>query len=264
MKASTLRPGLLVSLKTTVRGGVAYKKVDLEQPHLDASGSQIARWETTREISDPQEFEAAIKARGAARSAITAVCCASSFGLLCPSAEEAKLESAIAEARRIVDRFNGSASCSRIDVYALVGRVAQDDAEAARAIGSEVRELLEAMQAGIKAASPEAIREAANKARALGSMLSPEVSGQVSAAIVEARQAARAIVARVERAGETAATVVAELATRRLEEARFAFLDLDEAEDTGLLPDAPAGRGIDLEAAPAMAAGPSESRALEF
>ena len=262
MKASTLKPGLLVSLKTTVRGGVSYRKVDLEAPH-EVNGAQVAKWETTREISDPEEFEHATKARGAARSAITAACCASSFGLLCPTARESALEGAIVEARAIVDAFNAGATCSHVDVYVLVGRVAQDDAEAARAIGSEVRELLDAMRAGIAAASPEAIREAANKARKLGAMLSADVAGQVSAAIVEARTAARAIVSRVEKAGEQAAAVVAECSTRRLDEARFAFLDLDEGEPTAS-PEAPAGRGIDLETAPAMSAGPGESRSLEL
>lgn len=248
MKTHTLKPGLLVSLKSTVKGGVAYRKIDLEAAHLDETGAEVARWETTREITDPAEFERATKARGLARSAITAVCCATSHGLLCPEADEDKLDAAIKDARAIADLFNAPATCSHVEVYVIVGRIAQNDVEAARAIGAEIRELLDAMRTGIAAADPSAIREAANKAKNLGAMLSADVAGQVSAAIIEAREAARAIVRRVEKAGETAAAVVADCSTARIDGARFAFLDLDDGAEVQQV--APAGRGIDYEPEP--------------
>lgn len=245
MKASVLKPGLLVSLKTSIKGGVNYQRVDLEPEHDTAEGARIARWETTREVPDPTEFERAIKARSAARSVITATCCASSFGLLCPTTREADLDDAITEARKIADAHNAGAALSQVQVYVLVGRVASDDAEAARAIGAEVRELLDLMRAGIAAANPDAIREAAGKARALGSMLDESVAGRVTEAIVEARKAAREIVARVSKAGETAAQVVAECSVARIDAARFAFLDLDDGAE--VTHEAPAARGLDLE-----------------
>lgn len=245
MKASVLKPGLLVSLKTSIRGGVAYQRQDIDPEHVDAAGAKVATWQTTREIPDPAEFERAIKARSAARSVITATCCASSFGLLCPTTREADLDNAIAEARKIADAHNAGAALSQVQVYVLVGRVASDDAEAARAIGAEVRELLDMMRAGIAAANPEAIREAASKARAIGAMLDESVAGKVGEAIAEARKAAREIVARVSKAGETAAQVVAECSVQRIDAARFAFLDLDDGAE--VTHEAPAARGLDLE-----------------
>lgn len=266
MKTSVIKPGYLVSLKTSLRGGVNYKRVDLEQDHTTEDGARLARWETAREIPDPAEFEAATIARGASRLAITRVCCATAFGLLCPSIKEGELFDAIAEARAIADKHNAGARLTHIDVYTLVGRVAQDDAEAARAIGAEVRELLDAMRAGIADADPGAIREAANKAKNLGAMLSADVAGQVTAAIVEARAAAREITKRVEKAGETAAAVVAELQTARIDGARFTFLDLDtEAAEVDAI--APTARGLDMEpAAPGtiQAAPAAYNFALEF
>ena len=220
------------------------------QINIDDKGARVARWETAREIPDPAEFERAIVARSAARGLIVKECCSSSFGLLCPMANEGALFDAIEGARRIADEFNSGAALSRIGVYALVGRVASDDLEAARAIGAEVRELLEAMRAGIAAADPEAIRAAAAKAKAIGGMLSADVAGQVSAAIKEARSAAREIVRRVEKAGETAAAVVAECNTGAIDAARFAFLDLDDGGDRDVSSVTVGGRGIDLEAAP--------------
>jgi len=158
MRTSTLKPGLLVALATRVDGGVNYKRVDLDQEHTTDDGSKMARWETTRTIEDPAEFDRATKLRGKCRSLITAVCSASDFGLLCPASREAELDAAMTEATRLADEFNRSAARSCVSVYVLKGRIAQDDAEAVRAIGSEVRGLLDQMERGIQAASPEAIR----------------------------------------------------------------------------------------------------------
>ncbi len=266
MKTSVLKPGYLVSLKTTLRGGVNYRRVDLETERTTDDGALRAKWETTREIPDPDEYARAVQARSDARGFIVRECCASAFGMLCPTSNEGALQDAIQTARQCAADFNATARQSQIGVYVLIGRIAQDDAEAARAIGTEIKELLEQMQTGIREADPAAIREAANKARSLGGMLSLDVAGKVSQAIEEARRAARAIVARVEKAGETAAAVVAECSTARIESARFAFLDLDEG--AAVQTEAPAGRGIDLEpdaqpAAEAYAA-PSIVRALEL
>lgn len=83
------------------------------------------------------------------------------------------------------------------------------------------------------------------------------------AAILEARTAARLIARRVQKAGESAAQVVAECSTQRIESARFAFLDLDEPR-SDVQPEAPGGRGVDLDPAPARsAAAPQLPFALE-
>lgn len=264
MRVSVLKPGLLVSLKTSVWGGVSYRRVDLEAAHETQDGAQVARWETTREIPDPAEFEAATAARNKARALVSGVCCASSFGLLCPVEREADLEAAIIEARKLADAHNAGAALSRVEVYVLAGRVAVDDVEAARAVASEVRGLLADMEAGIRAAAPERIREAANRARSVAGMLSDETAGKVQEAIKEARQAARQLVKRVEKAGEAAAVVVAELNVQAIQAARFAFLDLEaEAQAEGI---APTVAALDLmpEAAPAAQAAPVSAPAFEL
>lgn len=262
---TVLKPGLLVSLKTSLRGGVTYARRDIEADHTTEEGARRAAWETVREIPDPEEFERATQARSKARVAVSRACCASSFGLLCPQARKAELQAGIEEARAIAREHNLGASRSYVDVFVIVGRVAQDDAEAARAISSELRELMQAMKDGIAAADPEAIREAATRARNLGAMLTPDVAGKVSEAITEARKAARELTARVGKAGEQAAAVVAELQVSKIEAARFAFLDMDEGAAPEAEP-APA-RALDLapEAEPAtISAAPAVQRALEL
>lgn len=244
MRTTLIRPGLLVALKTTLTGGVSYEKRTIEEG-TDGAAS-VATWQTTRVIADKAEHEAATVARGKARTAVSRVCCLTSFGLLCPEAEEEKLSAALDEAQRIAEDHNRGAKFTRVEVLAITGRVADSDERAARAIGSEVRELIAAMEAGIRRADPEAIREAANKARALSGMLSADVRGSVSAAIQEARGIAREIVRRVEKSGETAAEVVEGLQLKALQAARFAVLDLEPAAEAQA-PDAPTGRALDLE-----------------
>lgn len=258
--SNTLRPGLLVSLKTTISGNVQYTRATLESEHVTETGAARSAWETTRVISDPVEHERAIKARGKARTAVTSVCAASSFGLLCPEADEAKLEAAVIEARRIADEFNATAGLSRIRVYVITGRVARDDVEAVRAINSEVRQLLADMEAGIRNLDAKAIRDAANKSRQLGAMLSPDAAAKVQLAIDTARASARAIV----KAGETAGQEIDAQAIRKIAEQRTAFLDLDEAGE--LAAPSMEGRAVDFVPAEAVEAGAEAERggALEF
>lgn len=249
MRVSVIRPGYLVSLKTTVRGGVTYQRADLPADAPAYGTVAVSRWETTRAIADPAEHTRAIETRGRCRTMITRVCAPSSFGLLCPQSREPELTEAIRAAQSLADAFNVGATHTRIEVFALAGRVADNDLQAARAIGAEVRELVDSMRDGIAAADPESIREAANKARALAGMLSADASAAVSDAIKAARAAAREIVRRVEKQGETAASVVQSLQLQALDRGRFAVLDVDvssETEEPAADAEPMAGRALDL------------------
>jgi hypothetical protein len=227
-------------LKTSITGNVAYQKHVIEPDHIIEEGAQKAKWETERTITDPAEFEAAKKARGAARYAIASVCANSAFGLLCPEASADKLDAAVAEARRITEAFNAKAKLSQVYVYVIAGRVAPDDVEAVRAINSEVRDLLQEMKDGVANLDVKAVREAANRARSIGTMLSPDAAERIQEAIAAARGAARRIVS----AGEQAAEEIDQGTILTLTQARTAFLDLDESGEIG----APIaeGRALDL------------------
>src|SRR5262249_16783864 len=146
----TLRPGLLVSLKTSIRGNIRYDHRDIALDHLTEDGSQLARWETERTISDPAEFEAATKVRSKVRSVISGVCALSAFGLLCPENSTNDLDTAITEARRLAEEFNATAKLTRVRFDVLAGLIAPDDVGAVRAINSEVRELLADMDEGVR------------------------------------------------------------------------------------------------------------------
>ena len=83
MQTSILRPGLLVSLRTSIKGNVRYFTTELEKEHITEEGEERARWETERTVRDPEEQKRALKARSLARSAVQTVCSHSDFGLLC-------------------------------------------------------------------------------------------------------------------------------------------------------------------------------------
>ena len=241
MQTSTLRPGILVSLKSSVRGNVKYDKRDIERDHTNKKGQRVAKWETTRNIADPKEFELATTTRASAVQVIRSTCVGSVFGMLCPEAESAQLAEAIATAEKMCAEFNAKARITRIGVYALTGRIAPDDVAAVKAINSEVRDLLSDMQDGLRNLDVKAVRQAAQKARGIGNMLSPDAQARIQVAIDAARKSAKRIV----KASETAAAEIDRATIKRIQEQRVAFLDLDEGK--AIAKPKTKGRAVELD-----------------
>lgn len=227
-----LKPGLLVSLKTSVTGGIFYKRTELSADGTEGvvdEGADIARWETTRRIDDPEEYKRAQKTRSAAGTLIRSVCTLTSFGLLCTEARESKLNEAIRDAQALVDTYNQSSHATNVRIYVLRGRIASSDEEAVRALSSDVRELMDEMQSGIRRLDVKAIRDAASKARKLEGLLDEEQAKTVSKAVEAARDAAKQIVKTIDTEGTEAVRVVAEAMSGPIERARFTFLELEES-----------------------------------
>ena len=241
MLYTTLRPGLMVSVRTSIKGNVSYHVTDLGK-RTTVEG-EIAEHQTERLTRNVEEQERAVKARGAARSVIQTVCAHSDFGLLCPLDKESKLDEAIVAALAIVRDFNDSSEITKITFNVLRGKVEQDDVRAVRAINQEMRDLVDNMADGVQRLDVEAIRNAANKAKSVGQMLSPEAQSKIKDAIDTVRKTARAIV----KAGEGAAVEVDQLALQRLQQSRTAFLDFDVPEVEVQAP-AETGRAVDFEA----------------
>ncbi len=248
IQTSTLRPGLLVSLKTSISGGVKWDKEIIEPEHKDAEGKSVEEWQTRRIVAEPEEYENARKCRSKAASLVRAVCAQSAFGLLCPESDADKLTKAIEAARDIADGFNQQAILSRVTVYVITGRIAPDDVEAVKAINSEVKDLMSAMEDGIKRLDVKAVRDAASRAKEVGAMLSADAQARVQIAVEAAREVAKKIV----KSGDQAAQEIDLSAVRKIAEMRTAFLDFDES---GAI-QAPAAeqRALDLTPASAVAA----------
>lgn len=231
MTTSTLRPGYLVSLKTSVRGNVRYFRNELppkEGAEPAADGVAIDRWETERTITDPVEHEAAKKARQKAQACVRKICQQSAFGLLCPEVDAEKLDNAVLEARAVVDAFNDTASLSHISFLVLRGKVSPDDVEAVRAINSEIRDLMAEMASGIERGNVDEIREAASRVKGIGDMLTAEAQAKVEVGVKIARSAATQIKRDLDARG---ASEVDRSAMKRIDELRMAFLDLDDSTE---------------------------------
>lgn len=235
----TLRPGLLVSMQTSVKGNVSYHEDDRNVSVVDRS--ETTEIHTRKHVADIDEQDRAIKQRTKIRGLILSVCSSSAFGLLCPNNKEAQLREAIVQARKLTDEFNSTATLTRMSVNVIYGRIAQDDVDAVRAISSEIRELMETMQQGLKSLDVKTIRAAANQAKQLGDVLSPDAKGRLDIAIEAARTSARKIV----KAGETAAAEIDRAAIAKIDMARTSFLDMDIEAEAMIEPWAEA-RSIDM------------------
>ena len=174
---------------------------------------------------------------------IRRVCAVTTFGLLCPEDKRPELDSAIGKAQALAAEFNAGATLTRVSVFVIAGRIAPDDVEAVRAINSEVRSLMTAMEQGLRNLDVKIVREAANRAKSIGRMLAPEAADRIKSAVDSAREAARKIV----KAGEEAAVVIDAAAIRKITESRMMFLDLDELDVAALAAPNALGRAIDLE-----------------
>jgi hypothetical protein len=269
MATTILKPGILVSLKTILHGGVRYERRDLSvsDEEIPSDAADVARWETKRVTENAAEHAQAVKVRGAASNLIRGVCAHTAFGLLCPEDREQDLSLAVEQARKLADEHNACAGSTLVHVYVLRGRIASTDEEATRAIASEVRGLLDEMERGVRRADATAIRDAAKRAQQVGAILDGAQAEQVTEAIEQARKAARAIVKRIEKDGEAADVVLRDLSTASIERARFAFLDFDAPAVTSSEPALPAinvQRVAELDLGTQPAPVPSYAEALEL
>jgi hypothetical protein len=107
------------------------------------------------------------------------------------------------------------------------------------------------MQQGIDKVDADGIRVAANKAKMIAGVLEDTQKEMLDDAIKEARAAARMFIKRIEKEGEKAEVVLAEVRRNDLEKARAAFLDYSESvpESTENLPVIQPQRFADLDVA---------------
>jgi len=241
---TTIRPGLLVAIKTSIKGNVSYKKTAAQVHQLD-DGGEVAEWDTERRIKDAAEQEAATKARGRARSLISSLCSVTDFAYLCPAMLKPELEKAIAEARKVCDEFNRTSKVTKLRFNVVTGSIAQDDYQAVRAIRREIAELMTDMREGLENLDVKTVREAAGRLKQMGQMLSPEAEVRVELTVKQVRESIRKTAKAIEEAGETGAAEIDRVTIARLTEARTAFLDLDGADE--IEQPAAEGRAVDLE-----------------
>lgn len=221
IRTSTVRPGLLIVMKTSITGNMKYTSATLDNK-IREDGSKYTKWEGTCTVADPAEQERATKVRSNASGYIISSCLYTAFGLLCPDDKIDGFREALAKARAEVDEFNSSATYSYVRLNVMVGRIAANDREALESITSEVRNLINTMEKGVKDADVKKIRDAAYAARQLSGMLTDSAREEVKQAI----DAARAAASKYAKVGEAAAKEIDLETVKLLRQRRTAFLDL--------------------------------------
>lgn len=242
-----LKPSILVALKGAVNGGITYNRVEMGR-EVAGDGSERIEWKTTKHVADPKELATADAYRNKAKTAIKRVCARTPWGLICPNAKEAELMEAIEQAHQLAAEFNSNhANHTEVTISVFLGRVAENDAEAAKAVRLELTTLLEQAERAASSGHVQQMRDLAKQGAQLEKLLEDgtDAKGALGQAIKGLRKVARDVVRLVEKKGEDMATVLTEDALKPVSEARFAFAaavadTLEWAEDQ--LPAVNAGR----------------------
>ena len=240
VRVSTIKPGVLVALRTSIRGNVQYEKQNLNEGVLPG-GAAVREWETKRTVYDPAEYERAVKVRQKARNTIALACVVSSYGLLCPTENQDALDTAVREARKVVREFNANAKLTSVSLNVFGARIADNDVEAARAIGNELNDLMRAMERGVAKLDVEGIRKAATAALQVSNMVSPGMQERVTDFVKQARDLAT----KINKNAEVAAKEIDAATMQVLASKRTAFLEIGEFEEVEG-PRAAAGRALDF------------------
>lgn len=217
----SLRPGVIVVLKTSLKGNTTYQKEDLA--HTAEDNEEQKEWKTIRHTANVDEHDRASKTRTKASNLIRNACVKSEFGLICLEENEEKLRQGIAEARKLVDEFNDTSELTLLVLNVICGRVAQDDVEATKAISGEIKGLLTIMDSSLKKLDIDEVRAAAAKAKQVSQMLSPDAQRQVDEAVV----AVRAMCTRIVKAGEEIKPDIDDMVIEKLSSARTSMLNLE-------------------------------------
>lgn len=190
--AYKLRPGLLVSLNTSMHGNVRYSLSDIE---YERDGKREKRKGISeREIADTAEHEKGKQVRSAATYTVKKLCTATLHGLMCPVEDRAKLEAAIKDAENLVATFNDEAKVTTIGFHVAIGTMEPGDLRMLRSVQREIASLVRAMDDGIRAKDADAIRDAAVKAKAIAAMLETSDSKtELIKSVSRAREAATSI-----------------------------------------------------------------------
>ena len=241
-RTEVMVPGILVALKTSVRGGVEYQRTDVER----SDEGHVKEWHTKRYMDDPAERKAATELVNKLSNSISRLCVRTTFGLLCRTDREAELDAAIRDVRASVREWNATTRYSTVHLNAVKGRIADNDEEAIRAIVDEATDLLDRMERGLSDADVTVIRDAASRAKRLAAMMTPEAAGQIESALEAARDAARAIVRKSGELDARVADAMVQVETEAFAKARFTFLEAAEAAVESL-PSVDLGRAGALE-----------------
>ena len=220
----TLRDSVFLVLTTRLVGGIKYDREELGGDVK--SGTEILEWKTRRTIENVEEHRKAVATRSKMRSIVTKNCISTMMGLICPKVDELKLDESLGEAERIAKEFNETAKTCRLGVIGMKWDVQSDNDKAAKLIAGQIKNMLSDLDAAIKEANVEKIREILASTKGLDETIPDNKGGTVLAeAMRAARVAATTIRREFEKKARDIEEVKRELDTTPIDSARAFFLD---------------------------------------
>ena len=142
-----LKAGYLVSLKTSVTGGIEYLRFNREaNASADTPGAVEETFTTKKLTMNPEEHKAAIQVRSKAVYAIRKVAADTPFGYMVPLEQRAALEAALVEAKSYVAAFNAEAKHTYVSFRMVKGLIDDGDHDTALAIAQEAIDALTTLQ----------------------------------------------------------------------------------------------------------------------
>lgn len=245
-RAVRVRPGYLVNLTTRLVGGVEYTREELERDL--AGATEHTAWRTDKVVADKDEHAQAVAVRGRVRSIIRSACVWTPFGMICPvevrepepwpdgrpGSKTPTLDLRIAEARALADSFNAAARHSRVTFSTLRGEIAENAADAVRAVREEVAALLGELRQAVAVGDVASIRDVAQKATQMGRLVEEGTAARTALerAVKEARRVRSELVKRVGEGAEAVAEVLAGAQVSVIATAMMTFTEEEQGEIT--------------------------------
>lgn len=239
-----VRPGLLVSMRTSIKGGVSYRREDLVD-EIEGEGTRT-EWKTEKKVENADEYTRARRLRARVVTLIGGACVKTAFTYICPLENEALLDERIAEAQAACDAFNEEAVHSQVTFDLMRGRYMEDTKETVQAVRREIHELLEELNSALKAGEVQSIRDVAARATQMGRLLEEgtEARSALERAVKESRRVAGQLVKRIKEGADAVAEVLAGANVSLIATARHTF---DEDETGEIVDDAPGMPAVALE-----------------
>lgn len=220
----SIRPGILVGLRTSVKGGVEYTRLDKGIVEED-DGAVVEKWDTEKKTLDPEEHRLASAARNRARYLIKSTCAQTPFGLI--AQDEERLEESVRAAKQHIREFNQQAQHSIVQIHVIRARFAADDAEAAESIRAALQDLLERLEGLTARGDVDGVRNLCNQeANDLRRLIeeSTGVTEEFDAAIACARRNATEVNRR-RKAGEEMDAIRADINVQPIRAAHVTLLE---------------------------------------
>lgn len=235
-----LKPSILLGVGIHRSGGVHYARKILEE--YESGEGEVKEWNTVKTIDDKKDLEDAERAASKLRRMVGKLCARTSFGYLCPLEKEGDLDDLLAEMRHEAREVTLGLKTCALTVSFIKGRIAANDADAAKALTAEIGSFLTQLTDAIASADVKLIRHVLVEARGLDTLLAPAQSSLLQEAVAEAREAAKTIRKEMEKKGRSKELVVQGLALSAIDSARMCFLELAEVSEPSRLPSVDASR----------------------